>query len=36
MKFEEDPEEISSYAEGYHEAFEEISKALKDLKSVLT
>lgn len=32
----EGSEEISSYAEGYHEAFEEITKALKDLKKVLS
>jgi hypothetical protein len=29
-------EETGSYAKGYHEAFEEISKALRDLKNVLT
>jgi hypothetical protein len=33
---EQEPEKISSYAEGYHEAFEEITKALRDLKAVLT
>lgn len=33
---ESEKDESGSYAEGYHEAFEEISKALRNLKNVLT
>jgi hypothetical protein len=36
MASESEKEKMSSYAEGYLEAFEEISKALHDMKKVLT
>ena len=36
IELEKGSEEISSYADGYHEAFEEITRAIKDLKKVLT
>ncbi|MGD8943114.1 MAG: hypothetical protein PVJ37_07600 [Desulfobacterales bacterium] len=35
FKDENGSAEISSYAEGFHEAYQEITKAMKDLKDLL-